>query len=236
MHLASIKDRLNNPKLSVIEKCQREVFCNIVSSLSLKNKSEVLSVSCGDGIWDYLLFESHKSIRKIVATDVVPCPVKEQDQQLLNTFGTWEFQRVDCSGKLPFKDDRFSFIYHQDVIEHTETPFLFLKEQYRVLKNGGSIIVGTPNIFRPANIAKLLLGNLRFPVKIGGNEEIGDYIHVQEFHEQQLNLMLHEIGFKDIKIYHQYFGLSITNVAIAKYPKSNFGKLFSHFLTFHAYK
>lgn len=234
MHLPSIAERLNNPKLSKIEECQRKVFCDIVGGLTVND--EVLSVSCGDGIWDYLLFLNNQSIKKILATDVVPCPVKEEDQQLLNTMGTWKFQKVDCTGELPFQDERFDFIYHEDVIEHTEAPFRFLKEQYRVLKSGGSILIGTPNIFRPVNVIKLLLGKLKFPLKIGENEEIGEYIHVQEFHEQQLNLMLQEIGFKDIKIYHLYFGLSVSNIVISRYPKSNFGKLLCHFLVFHAHK
>jgi hypothetical protein len=121
------------------------------------------------------------------------------------------------------------------VVEHTEKPYLFISEQYRALKKGGLLILGTPNLFRPVNIIRLL-GQLKFPAKIGYAKEIGDYIHVQEFHEQQLKLLLEEVGFKKIEIYHSYFGLSFTNICFSERPKSNLGKLMSHVLTFSAIK
>ncbi len=95
----------------------------------------------------------------------------------------WQFVKVEPENSLPFKDNFFDLAIHQDVIEHVLKPHLFINEQQRVLKSGGFLLFGTPNLLRPANFIKLMLGKLRFPVKIGSNEEIGDYIHIQEFNE-----------------------------------------------------
>jgi len=54
---------------------------------------------------------------------------------------------VDASGILPFEDDYFDFVFHQDVVEHTDKPYTFLKEQYRVLRGGGHYYVALPIYF-----------------------------------------------------------------------------------------
>jgi len=64
-----------------------------------------------------------------------------------------------------------------------------------MLKKGGFLVFGTPNLFRPASIFKLILGKLYFPYKLGYVKGIGDYIHILEFHEYQFKLLLQEIGF-----------------------------------------
>ena len=121
-------------------------------------------------------------------------------------------------------------MFHQDVVEHVKKPYLFLSEQYRVLKEGGTFIVGTPNIFRPANVFKLLLGKFFFPIKIGSNQEIGDYVHIQEFNEFQLKNLLEEIGFKEIEIKHCYFGIWPLKITFSLYPNSKIGRVMCHYL------
>ena len=92
-------------------------------------------------------------------------------------------------------------------------------------------IVGTPNLLRPANIIRAILGKLQFPMKIGYNFKIGDYIHVQELHERQLQLMLEEVGFENVKIYPLYFGLTtVLNISLSNYPISGVGRTLAHFL------
>ena len=230
MHLLSIDERLNNPKISKIEIGQRESFVDALRKINLTNGAHALSVSCGDGIWDYLALREKIGISKITATDIVECPVRETDQELLRRMGEWEFARTEPDKSLPFADETFDIVFHQDVIEHTEKPYLFVQEQCRVLRRGGAMIVGTPNLLRPANIAKAFAGRLQFPVKIGSFEEIGDYVHVQEFHEAQITLLMKECGLSNVEVQHVYFGLSMTNVCFSMFPTSRLGKTFAHFL------
>jgi SAM-dependent methyltransferase len=49
--------------------------------------------------------------------------------------------------RLPFDDGRFDLVFSDYVLEHVETPDLFLSEIYRVLKPGGSFLFRTPNLF-----------------------------------------------------------------------------------------
>jgi ubiquinone/menaquinone biosynthesis C-methylase UbiE len=238
MHLASIEQRLNNPKLSPLEISQRHVFVDVINRIIKPGRDQrdrairSLSISCGNGVWDYLLFKNNPNATEIFATDIVDCPISDADQKLLKNMGRWTFVKVKPNGLLPFEENSFDFVFHQDVIEHTETPYAFLKEQYRVLRKAGNILIGTPNLFRPANVMKLISGRLKFPIKIGFNEEIGDYVHVQEFHEQQLKLILGEVGFTNVHVRHCFFGLPFSNLCFSMYPKSAIGKLMSHFLIF----
>lgn len=228
-HLPSLLDRLNNPKISKIEIGQRQIFSRLIADTRLRQESKALSVSCGDGIWDYLALQGNFGLGAIDATDIVECPVKPSDQQLLRTHGAWRFHRVQPDSRLPFDDGFFDLVFHQDVIEHTERPYSFMREQCRVLR-GGTVIVGTPNLLRPMNCLKALMGKLHFPALIGRNEEIGNYVHVQEFHAMQLKLLLEEAGFTNVMLYHVYFGLSMSNICFSLLPKGSIGKTFAHFL------
>jgi len=205
-------------------------------SLPLKAKTKALSVSVGDGVWDYLTFQSAPSVQEIVATDIVDNPLSKENEKLLQIEGKWSFVKVKPEKPLPFKDASFDLVFHHDVIEHVNKPYLFLAEQYRVLKKGGSILFGTPNIHRPANIAKLCIGSLTFPLKIGYNKEIGDYIHIQEFYKEQLQVMLAEIGFTEIEAHYSFFGLHFLNLTFQKVPKTALGKGMCHYLMFTARK
>jgi len=228
-HLQTIPERLNNKKIPKLEICQQEVFNNLLKGEHFLSNSNSLSVSCGDGIWDYLVLNGGFGIGSIDATDIVSCPVSLSDQKLLKSKGGWNFHQVQGDSSLPFDNDLFDLVFHQDVIEHTEKPYSFIAEQYRVLRSGGTIIVGTPNLLRPMNCIKAVFGLLQFPVVIGGNQEIGEYVHVQEFHSAQLKLLLHEVGFVNVVLHHIYFGLSMSGVCFSKFPSGNFTQTFSHF-------
>jgi len=49
--------------------------------------------------------------------------------------------------KMPFSNNQFDFIYCQDVLEHCENPYQFLKESYRILKSEGQMYITVINRF-----------------------------------------------------------------------------------------
>ncbi|MDI6885022.1 MAG: class I SAM-dependent methyltransferase, partial [archaeon] len=51
----------------------------------------------------------------------------------------------DLNNGLPFKNESFNAIFASHVLEHLESPYKMLKEFYRCLKLGGTLIVGIPN-------------------------------------------------------------------------------------------
>ena len=74
-------DKLLHPlvRLNSGEKCQemqlnktRQVYSNLLQD------SKVLSFSCGDGIWDYILATEHSDkVTKLYSTDIVELPIKQ---------------------------------------------------------------------------------------------------------------------------------------------------------------
>jgi len=134
--LPSIMERLENPKLSVVERLQREAFLDVLKSMNFR-QANGLSVSCGDGIWDYLALSSPIGISAITATDVVNCPVNRLDIELLKASGKWDYVQVVPDSHLPFDNGTFDVCFSMDVIEHTRCPNLFLSDQHRVLRGGG---------------------------------------------------------------------------------------------------
>lgn len=190
-----------------IEEAQKKAFfCLLDSCQNTQKFKNVLSVSTGIGVWDYLLLKRCPEVESLVATDIIDCPVDADDIQMLKELTKWSYVKVVPESKLPFQDQSFDLVFHHDVVEHVNSPFLFLSEQYRVLKPGGSLILSTPNLLRPFNIMRLLCGSLTFPKKIGEDGVLGDLVHVHEFSEYELLLLLKEIGFTDVKLLPTYFG------------------------------
>ena len=232
-HLSNLYSRFNNP--SIFEVSQRESVKYLLRKVKLKAKSKALSISVGDGTWDYLLMKK-LSLSQVVATDIVDNPVLESDAEKLNELARWKFVKIKAEKRLPFKDSEFDLIWHFDVIEHVEKPFMFLSEQYRLLKPGGYLLFNTPNLLRLTNMMKLFVGRLKFPEKIGYTEEIGDYIHIQEYTEWNLENLIKEVGFSNYVIDHSFLGLHFMSVKFSDRPKSRLGKTLSQYLTVLAQK
>lgn len=222
----TVNQRLHAKTLSILEKLQRRSFIEEIMKIS-PLPAHALSVSCGNGIWDYLAFQTGR-IKQITATDIIDCPVVPDDIDQIRALGPWEFVKVKADQPLPFADESFDFVFSQDVIEHTAKPYLFLSEQFRVLRKGGTLLVGTPNLFRPANLVRMALGRLQFPRVIGQDSVIGDYIHVQEFHERHLQIMMEEVGFREISFRPLFFGIP-TNIPFASEPTKGISRACCHF-------
>ena len=62
---------------------------------------------------------------------------KEEDYSKINLI-------VGNLKELPFRDEYFDYIIAGEVLEHTEVPEDFLKETFRVLKKGGTLVLSTP--------------------------------------------------------------------------------------------
>jgi len=88
-----------------------------------------------------------------------------------------EIVRADLNS-LPFKDGYFDLIFSRSVCEHLKEPRLVFSEVSRILKDGGVVVVVTPNKFDYASIFASLIPN-RFHGKFikataAGDEEVYD--------------------------------------------------------------
>jgi ubiquinone/menaquinone biosynthesis C-methylase UbiE len=59
--------------------------------------------------------------------------------------------------KLPFKDNSFDIVFHQGLIEHFLNPEIILRENVRVLKSGGLILVDAPQRYHLYTLLKHIL-------------------------------------------------------------------------------
>jgi len=76
----------------------------------------------------------------------------------LNQFANCQFVVADSEPRLPFPDERFSFIYSNIVLQHVPPRFSehYLKEFVRVLAPGGVIVFGVQDSFRTPDIASAI--------------------------------------------------------------------------------
>ena len=90
------------------------------------------------------------------------------------------------SEKLSFENEEFDIVILNQVLEHTKDIFWIINEALRVLKVGGKLIVGVPNLASFHNRVQLLIGQQSSSIKILGSHVRG-FTHKQtkqclEFH------------------------------------------------------
>jgi SAM-dependent methyltransferase len=105
------------------------------------------------------------------------------------------------SEPLPFADASFDLVTAVDLIEHfpgsAQNAF---REIYRVLKPGGQLISGCPNIANLQNRLKLLFGN-SIHSKIDGWYDSSVYRgHIREYSRREWKWMLDQVGFERVEL------------------------------------
>jgi SAM-dependent methyltransferase len=105
---------------------------------------------------------------------------------------------VDLNKPFPIEDEQFDFVSCIEGVEHLEDQFQFVRECYRILKPGGSLVLSTPNILNLASRLKFLFSGFYSLVPRPINEfslvPVFDHIHPVTYY--QLRYMLHTQGFE----------------------------------------
>ncbi|MBN1656857.1 MAG: methyltransferase domain-containing protein, partial [Anaerolineae bacterium] len=91
----------------------------------------------------------------------------------------------DAEGILPFEEGSFDVVILKDVFEHLLDPAHLLRESYRILGNGGTMVINVPNHFFFWGRLRLLLGKgLLWKTPFGDHTQFydeWDYQHVRFF-------------------------------------------------------
>lgn len=93
--------------------------------------------------------------------------------------------------KLPFKDESFDVVFHQGLLEHFRNPEDLLKENIRVMKKGGLLLVDVPQKYHFYTVVKHIL--MLFGKWFAGWET--------EFTVSQLENMLKKKGLSIVAVY-----------------------------------
>lgn len=123
--------------------------------------------------------------------------------------------------KIPFEENYFDLVVLSEVIEHYNFhPFCVIEDIKRVLKPGGTVLITTPNQARLNNRIRAVLGkSIYWDIATGFN----DMAHYREYIRQELESLLKENNFKNIKTEYVYID----------YPDANFlVKIINKFLGF----
>jgi len=101
----------------------------------------VLEVGCGSAIDSYLLAKDEKL--KIYGVDRSTESIKVA-QHISRHFSRTPIFITGDATHLSFPEETFDIVFSQGLIEHFKNPLLSLKEQVRVLKSPGYLIVDVP--------------------------------------------------------------------------------------------
>lgn len=128
-----------------------------------KTNGRFLDIGCGLGLG---LAYAHALGFELYATEYDPVSI----DFVKSKFDVQAFQGDLLDAKYP--DNYFDFIYISHVIEHVLDPINYLKEMHRVLKPGGILAIGTPdissNLYKWYRVFKMM--TLSVPLVIDGLE------------------------------------------------------------------
>ncbi|HEX8515666.1 MAG TPA: methyltransferase domain-containing protein [Bacteroidia bacterium] len=149
----------------------------------LKEEDKVLDIACGNGFGSYLLSRKTKGMvtgGDISAETVEICRNRYKGEPNL------EFRVIDGTA-VNYPNGYFDMVVSFETIEHTTEYIKMLQEFYRTVKQGGTVLISTPNkaVTSPDGIIK-------------------NPYHTQEFTLEQLQALLNSV-FDDVKISGQQY-------------------------------
>ncbi|MFQ5952349.1 MAG: class I SAM-dependent methyltransferase [Candidatus Omnitrophota bacterium] len=136
----------------------RKKYIDLIKKYLKKgSEQKVLEVGCGSSIDSHLIAEETKA--EVYGIDISEKALKIAKDVSLN-FEEKVHLSIGDARKLEFANDAFDLVFSQGLLEHFEKPVDILKEQIRVLKPGGILIVNVPQKYTAYTVYKHLLSML----------------------------------------------------------------------------
>ena len=152
---------------------------------SFPTKGALLDVPAGEGA---LAWQLSKLGYEVTAGDIDPKFFKVRSISCIH---------LDLNEDFPVENGQFEFVSCIEGIEHLQDQFHFVRECYRVLKEGGHLILSTPNILNLTSRLKFMLCGFYSLASRPVNEfsQIPVFDHISPVTYYQLRYMLHTQGF-----------------------------------------
>ncbi len=132
------------------------------------------------------------------------------DEEVSDYYGKkYELRRQKISDRISLEKETCDVVTMTAVLEHLAFPQEILNESFRVLKNGGKLILTTPT---PS--AKPVLECLARRLRLIDKNEIED--HKNYFDANAVKRMLKKSGFAEKNIKNYHFELFLNNLIVAK--------------------
>lgn len=131
-------------------------YIDILRRVPKVSSGSALEVGCGYGDISTILAKLGYTV---YATDLLGDHTRRKMEDRISKYNI-NFQQNNIEAEpLPFEDCWFDVVIFSEVLEHLNySPLIPMKELCRVLKNGGRLIISTPNIACLSNIIALLFG------------------------------------------------------------------------------
>lgn len=164
------------------------LFENLLRKLRLRRikkhvPTDAVVLDIGCGFTSFLLENLSDQIKKGYGVDLEVGESKNEKVKLI---------KHDLNADLPFKANEFDAVVSLANLEHLEKPQISLNESYRVLKEGGVLLLTTPS-----KKSKPVLEFLAFKLGVVSKSEIAD--HKQYFDVNSLQQSLKIAGFETNK-------------------------------------
>jgi 2-polyprenyl-3-methyl-5-hydroxy-6-metoxy-1,4-benzoquinol methylase len=146
--------------LEICESRSEENFKNILDVVQqyVPKNASLLEFGCGTGNLAALIADKDY---KVLGVDISDRFVEHAKGMYQSSRGNLAFETVGF-GKLPYADESFDCIYTCAVLEHCYKVDEIIMDFHRILKKGGTLIIGTPNMLSPFTrvllIAKTWMG------------------------------------------------------------------------------
>jgi SAM-dependent methyltransferase len=111
--------------------------------------------------------------------------------------------RLDATRPLPFRAQGMAAVVAGELIEHVFAPDALLREVHRILRDGGAVVLTTPNLATLYDRVQFLLG--RSPRQV---DALHPYLrlHIRPFTKRSLVRLLEETGFEVAAIRSNFVG------------------------------
>lgn len=127
-----------------------DVYDEVLRLLEPEPKGRLLDAPAGKGILSRAMADQGF---EVVAADI-------DTSKLL--YPEITSQEIDLNGRLPWEDGELDCVVCVEGVEHLESPYVPCREFFRVLKEGGILIITTPNVASLWSRIKFLLTGTLF--------------------------------------------------------------------------
>jgi len=196
------KDGVITNKSLNLNRWPRNRFEASLKFVNIRKGFKVLDVGCRQGIMLPYLLEKTDCVFGTDISEKQICALKKHYKNEVL------FEHADMENKSSFKDNFFDVIICLDVIEHINDRYSIMNEFSRILKNGGVLVIVTPNVVKIRNRLKFLFGkypatsydkNEGYGIRVGAKNDLYDGGHLQYFTYKTLEILLKKYNFKVIK-------------------------------------
>jgi ubiquinone/menaquinone biosynthesis C-methylase UbiE len=155
IYIDLLKEKNSLNKRIRLRRKVRKPFLKLLALYSRKiNKPKVLEIACGTALDSYML--AQKIDGKSFASDI-----SEKSISLAKQWSKFFKKKIKLSlqdaKKTSYKDGYFDVIFSQGFLEHFKNPTPYIKEQIRILKPGGYLIIDVPQKYNIYTLYKHLM-------------------------------------------------------------------------------